>query len=728
MGVPPISEASKKPLSPLIFQKPLLGLCLPLLIAMVAFLVYWPSLHSDFVYDARLEILKEGFITSLSNLPAILSLKVLGTNLMLGDRPGQLLYLMLNAAIWGKEPWGYHLSSNLLHAANVALLFILLRRLLATEVTGLAGSEALRVQVALAAVTLIFALHPIATEAVAAVNYSSDLLVTFFTLVALLCAIGFRPEKFRAALIPGALGVCCAFASVTSKESGMATALLLVVYWFLYRRGEAKEPWFWFLGTATALTAVFLAARFYFAPPSPMPLAYLNGSFFQVFLIQPHLWIFMMGKLIWPVHLSADYTPENIGVIHAPQADAVLTVVLLLQGWLAAKSRIGFLGVAVYWLGLATVSNFIPLNRILADRFYYLPLAGVAMQLLALLMMTLKSRLGYWLAVAPLIVAILPLTRLTLAREKIFSNELLLWKDTVQVSPFSPTAQNNYGAALLQDGQVDEGVLHIKKALELVPTYSDSHTNLGFALSKKGRTEEAIAEYQKALDSNPNNADAHSGMGTAFSSKGEVDQAIAEYQKALVINPNDGDTRNLLGNLLLRKGQVDEAMAQFQKAVEIDPHDAEAYNNIGSALSKKGQVDEAIVQYQKALEYDPINALGHHNLGTALLAKGRTDEAIAEYRKAVGFNPKYAQAYADLGSALYLQGKVDEAIAQYESALRIDPYLPPAHTNLGIALAQKGQWAEAVAQFQEVVKLTPNDAKAQDNLAKSKAILQAAQK
>src|SRR5208282_1777855 len=99
-----------------IFQTLLSGVWAPPLLAVVAFLVYWPSLQSDFVYDARTEILEEGFITSLSNLPAVLSLKVLGMHLMLGSRPGQLLYLMLNAAVWGKQPWGYHLTSNLLHA------------------------------------------------------------------------------------------------------------------------------------------------------------------------------------------------------------------------------------------------------------------------------------------------------------------------------------------------------------------------------------------------------------------------------------------------------------------------------------------------------------------------------------------------------------------------------------------------------------------------------------
>jgi hypothetical protein len=218
------------------FQKFVSSAWLPLLLAAVAFLVYLPTLKSDFVYDARVEILEEGFITSLANLPAVLSFKTLGMNLLLEDRPGHLLYMMLIAAVSGKDPWGYHLGSNLLHAANVALLFVLLRRLIAPDMTRLDRDAALKVQWALVAVTLIFALHPIATEPVAAVSYSSDLLMTFFTLLALLAATAFRPGNFRAAILTGSAGTLCCFAAVISKESGIAAALLLIVYWFLFRR------------------------------------------------------------------------------------------------------------------------------------------------------------------------------------------------------------------------------------------------------------------------------------------------------------------------------------------------------------------------------------------------------------------------------------------------------------------------------------------------------------
>ena len=591
----------------------------PVLLAAVAFGVYWPSLKSDFVYDGRNEILQEGFVTSLSNLPAICSLKVLSMDLGVTpeDRPGQLFFLMLNAALWGKEPWGYHLSSNLLHATNVALLFVLLRRLIAAEMPALDGRDVFKARLSAATVTLIFALHPIAAEPVAAVNYSSDLLVTFFTLVALLSATAFRPENFRVAVATGLTGTFCAFATVASKESGIAAALLLVVYWFLFRRGEAKGPWLLFLGAGTAVSAAFLAAVFRFAPPNPIPVSYLGGSFSEVFLIQPRFWVFMMGKLIWPVSLSADYTLGDTSGLSLAFALAVLVLVVAMQAWLAAKSRLGALGVAIYWLGLITVSNFIPLHRILADRFYYLPLTGVAMQLCALLLMMLGSRLGFRMAMAFCLVAILPLTRLTLAREEIFSNSFSLWSDTIQSSPGSGTAHYNLGNVFLQQGRLDEAMAQYREALEINPHQADVHNNLGNALLQKGRIDEEMAQYQESLEINPYLAEPHCDFANAFLQKGRLDEAMAQYQEALKINPNYVKAHYNLAHALLQKGRIDEAMIHFQKILEINPDNVATHGNLGIIYIQKGRLNDALTQFQEALRLDPHNSRVQDDLAKA---------------------------------------------------------------------------------------------------------------
>jgi protein O-mannosyl-transferase len=584
----------------------------PLLLAVATFSIYGPSLQSDFVYDARKEILEEGFITSLTNLPAVLSMKVLGMNLMLGDRPGQLLYLMLNAAIWGKEPWGYHLSSNLLHAANVALLFVLMRRLIATEMAGLTRKGLVKIRLATVAVTLIFALHPITVESVSNVSYSSDLLVTFFTLLTLIAA-----TFFRVAMLTGGVGTLCTFAAVTCKESGLAAAFLLIVYWFLFRRGEMKGPWLRFLVAGVAVTMAFLAARFYFSPPNQPHQSYLGGSFSQVFWVQPRLWVFMMGKLLWPVDLSADYTLENIDGISTSAALVILAVVVSLQAWLAAKSRIGAMGVAFYWLGLVTVSNFIPLYRIVADRFYYLSLAGVAMQLLALLLLVLNVRWGFWLALASCFAALLPLTVLNVNRQGVFAHDFSLWTDTLRVSPRSASAHIGLGWVFFQRQEVDDAIGEFEKALEIDPNYAEVHYNLGTALVQKGATDDAIAQFEKALEINPNYAEVRYNLGNALLQKGKTDEAIVQYQKALEINPRHPSAHNNLGNVRLQKGQVDEAVIEFQKALEIDPDSADVHDNLGLALVQKGRIDEAVIQFQEAVRLNPSDSSVRNNLDRA---------------------------------------------------------------------------------------------------------------
>jgi Flp pilus assembly protein TadD len=558
--------------------------------------------------------MEEGFLTSIANLPAVLSLKVLGMDLMLADRPGLLLFMMLIAAVCGKHPFGYHLCSNLLHAANVALLFILLRRLIAKETTGLAKSVVLKAQLVAIAVTLIFALHPMAVEPVAAVSYASDLLVAFFLLVALNAATAFRPENFRIAMITGCTGTLCCFAAATCKESGIAVALLLIVYWFLFRRREAKAQWLLFLGAAIAVTTSFFAALFHLALPRPTPLPYLGGSFSQVLLIQPRLWVFMMGKLFWPTHLSADYRLENFSGLSIPASLLILAVVISLQIWLTCKSRLGALGAAIYWLGLATVSNFVPLNRILADRFYYVPLAGVAMQMLAVFLMALRSTWGFRIAVVCLIAALLPLTLLTVSREAVFASDFSLWSDTLQVSPFSSTAHTYFGWENAKKGHIDEGIAEFNKALEINPYDFLAHDNLGFALFQTGHVDEAITHYRKALESYPSFINAHANLGSALMRKGQLDEAMAQFHAILEIRPDNSDAYANLGNVFLQKGSVDEAVLHYHKALKLDPNNADAHNDLGAAFFKNGQLDEAMAQFQEALRIKPDSTDARNNL------------------------------------------------------------------------------------------------------------------
>ena len=133
------------------------------LLAAITFAVFSATLTADFVYDARMQILAGDFIHDWRNWPAVLSFSVLGMDVLDFNRPVMLASLMLDAAAWGREPFGYHLTSVLIHVVNVVLLWLVIREMTRPETGSQAGPEKRLLPLLTA---LIFAVHPIVAEAV----------------------------------------------------------------------------------------------------------------------------------------------------------------------------------------------------------------------------------------------------------------------------------------------------------------------------------------------------------------------------------------------------------------------------------------------------------------------------------------------------------------------------------------------------------------------------------
>ena len=160
---------------------------LPLLVGVLAFVVFLPALDAGFVDwdDDRNFLWNEGY-RGLGPR----ELQWMFTSTWMGHYiPLTWLSLGLNYALGGMEPWGYHLGNLLIHAANTALLFFVARRLLAVageddRMHHHEGGAAIPLGAAVAA--LLWALHPLRVESVAWVTERRDVLCGFFYLLAVL--------------------------------------------------------------------------------------------------------------------------------------------------------------------------------------------------------------------------------------------------------------------------------------------------------------------------------------------------------------------------------------------------------------------------------------------------------------------------------------------------------------------------------------------------------------
>src|SRR5213595_393313 len=245
------------------------------------------ALHGFLFWDDRAFIAENPLIAH----PSAASLLALWTT-PLHDLYAPLTYTLwgLLAAVFGPKPWAFHLTNVALHTLNAALVFAVLRRLV-TEDDGRAALAG----------ALLFAVHPLQTEAVAWASETKDLLSALFALAAIRAYLLFRERGDRRVYVAASIAFACA---LLAKPSAVATpAIVLVLERTLRRRSWGDSlGWLgpWFLGAAA-----FAAASAIIQPAS------------DVLPWVPPLWLrpavaldtlgFYVRKLVFPLDLVPDY-------------------------------------------------------------------------------------------------------------------------------------------------------------------------------------------------------------------------------------------------------------------------------------------------------------------------------------------------------------------------------------------------------------------------------------
>jgi tetratricopeptide (TPR) repeat protein len=229
------------------------------------------------------------------------------------------------------------------------------------------------------------------------------------------------------------------------------------------------------------------------------------GPMERVLIASRALW-FYAGKLLWPSPLIFSYPRWKISVSDLGAYLWVLVtaglgvVIWRVRRWTGRSVEVA----AVYFAAiLSPVLGFIMLYTFLysfvADHYQYLACIGP----LALAAAGMKMGLGRVLQPVLGAVLLIVLGILTWQQCEMYANAETLWQTTLRQNPNSWMAQNNLGDAFVQKSEVDEAMVHFRKALEIKPDYAEASYNLGLSLRKQGRLDEAIGHFQKALALQP---------------------------------------------------------------------------------------------------------------------------------------------------------------------------------------------------------------------------------
>src|SRR5439155_6740830 len=110
---------------------------------------------------------------------------------------------------------------------------------------------------------------------------------------------------------------------------------------------------------------------------------------------------------------------------------------------------------------------------------------------------------------------------LTWRQTEIWRDSGTLWGYILTVDPESSNAEVGLANWYLKHDDLDAGIAHYSRAVELDSTYADGFNNLGVALARAGRYEEAVSQYARSLKLRPGNAEAHNNWGVALAHLGQ---------------------------------------------------------------------------------------------------------------------------------------------------------------------------------------------------------------
>ncbi len=409
-----------------------------------ALAAYGNAFFGSFQFDDFNVIVRQGAVHSLGAW----------WDSMPGIRPLLKLSYALSWSAGGGGTYAFHAVNIMLHAANVLLVWQVLRTLF--ERMGVAGEG-----FAAFAAALLFALHPAHTEAVTYLSGRSSSMMAFFYLASLLAYLRGAPRWVSPALFLAALAT--KEVAVTLPFALLLCEALDVRRPFDLRAALRRQALHWgVLGLGLALMAALPRYR------EMLEASLALRPFADQLALQTGAIARHVGVLILAVPPNIDPQVAAVPPIAGLAVVAAIAVgcaLLRVQPWYA-------LALLWFFLHLAPTNSLLPRLDAVNDRQLYL--ASIGPLALAGLALSLMPRGRVALAAALALVLALG----TVLRNRDYRSEVALWTETARLSPGKARAFNNLGFALQQAGRPEEARAAYERALALDPEHIPARINL----------------------------------------------------------------------------------------------------------------------------------------------------------------------------------------------------------------------------------------------------------
>ncbi|MDF1538016.1 MAG: tetratricopeptide repeat protein [Candidatus Thorarchaeota archaeon] len=264
-----------------------------------------------------------------------------------------------------------------------------------------------------------------------------------------------------------------------------------------------------------------------------------------------------------------------------------------------------------------------------------------------------------------------------------------------------PTWWYEFGTAHRLEGDRQQAIMYLSKAIEMDPTLEWAHYELAYTYYREKQFRKAQKHLFEAIKLDKRNALFLGTMGTICSLLGDKKTAERAHRCAVKLDEWDGRLWSQLGTFLHKEGRYGEAKEVADKAVEVSPNLDMAWNLRGVVLLGQHKYKESIDAFEKVLQINPGFSDAWNNIALAKQATDRLEDAINACKKGIETGPHRREAWIDLIKFLY-QAERDEEAKQIIKEARESGIEISIQEELGLTIFSRAMKTSGPEEIEEM--------------------------
>ena len=452
-------------------------------------------------------------------------------------RPMFLIDFIIESHLFKTNPAGYHFTNLLFHLLSVTLLYFFLRRI---EIPGLDSFL----------LALIFAVHPVLTQAVAWIPGRNDMLLMIFFLSSFLLFIRYLET---AKIITLVLQAFFLLVALFTKETAVIIPVIMAGFVFFYKKTPWQKlvipgvSWILAIGIWYSVRSTATLAKDWISPSNM-----ITAGIERLGVILQYL-----GKIFLPVNLSVFPEYNDITLIWGIFAFTILCGLVIIAK--SYKNPLTFLGLFWFLVFLLPVL-IVPksLNDQVFEHRLYLPIIGILLILSQTFPFAGNMKPKHKIILVGAISLVFSIQ--CIIRIDYFKDPITFWSHAVEGSPHSA-----YANALL-----------------------------GTKVEDSVRREQL---FRRAYELNSSLKNLNYYLGKVMFDKKQLDSAETYLRKELVKNKIP-DAYFLLAQISFENNQYDSAAVCLERVIELDPLHPQANHNLVLLYYQHGQKEKARLAIQ----------------------------------------------------------------------------------------------------------------------------------